>query len=330
MHNAALIDEQTGETLLLWAVLTESPRFQNTVTSEPIDIGRVGGAVEALGDHIHFEPAMLDVALDLTGHPGRPAGTIGGEGYDVEQYNKLVDFSNRKTTFSYVSYLFVNQRAMSDTVHPGLTFSFLALTDFHPIKGRKGINIIGARLRFQSVVITEDGDTINDPDEAYDHGEQALRQVESTWNFIKASIVGMVGAGLLLGGVGTAFAMLGAAAAGVVAGAFVGSVLGRLFTSTGSVPRQRFKTEIEGQLFEFELRSNTQHDFVTFSMSHVLEGEYLVRERRITYGEDLLAGVTHWSTRGLHIAALDPTQQEIAVTTENLGRTVYLFVVKEI
>jgi hypothetical protein len=322
MHNAALKDEQTGEILQLWAVVSESPRFPNTVTSEPIDVGSSGGRLDArvLGDSIHHEPMVLDVVVDLTGDPGRAMGSVGGRGYEIEQYNKLVDFSNRNTTFTYISYLFINQSALSDEVQPGLNFQFLVMTNFKPIKGgKRPINIIGARLQLQSVVITHGGQPITDPDEAYDYGEQQLRYNEDMAKWSAFSWFTFAGAmiGSAFGPVGT---LIGAGI-GAVVGAVVPYV-GSLFTATGSVPRQIFTTEINGKTFAFELRSNTAHDFVTFSMAY--DGTDLVRERRITYGEDLLAGVVDPSVRGLHIVALDPTQQETSVTTENLGRTVQL------
>jgi hypothetical protein len=323
-HNAVIKDEQSGEILMLWAVISESPRFPNTVTSEPIDIGSSGGRLDArvLGDHIHHEPMPLTVVVDLTGDPGRSMGSVGGAGYEIEQYNKLVDFSNRNTTFTYVSYLFVNQSALSDEVVPGLNFQFLAMTNFKPIKGgRRPTNIIGARLQFQSVVITHGGQPITDPDSAYSYEDQRLRNTDTLIQFGAWQTGGFFGGmiGSIFGPIGT---LIGA---GI--GVVVGYAIGSLFTATGSVPRQLFTTEINGKPFDFELRSNTEHNFVTFSM--VYDGTDLVRERRITYGEDLLAGVVHPSVRDLHIAALDPSQQETSVTTENLGRTVQLIVFEE-
>ncbi len=324
MHNAVLRDEQSGETLQLWAVVSESPRFPNTVTSEPIDVGSSGGRLDArvLGDNLHHEPMVLDVVVDLTGDPGGSEGSVGGRGYEIEQYNKLVAFSNRNTTFTYVSYLFVNQSALSDEVQPGLNFEFLAMTNFKPIKGgRRPTNIIGARLQLQSVVITSGGVPITDPDSAYSYGDQALRNATDLAQFFAwqtgAFIGGMIGS--IFGPIGT---LIGAAI-----GAVVGYAVGSLFTATGSVPRQTFTTEIDGVPFDFELRSNAENGFVTFSMAY--EGISLVRERKICYAEDLLSGVVHPSVRGLHIAALDPSRQEISVTTENLGRTVQLIVFQE-
>jgi|GEM_PF-3355541 len=324
-YNAAIRDEQSGEVLLVWAVTSEAPRFCNDVTGEPIDTKKTGGVLNArvLADHIHHKPLEFTIIVDLIGGPGGVEGAVGGPGYDVEQYSKLVDFSNRDTTYSYTSYTIIGSSPRGETVQPGLVYPFLAMTDFSPIKsaGGKGKNILGGTIKFQSVVITYGGEAITDPDVAYGRGKVDLR-VEFIWDTILWEAGGFVGAaiGMALGG------PLGALI-GAVVGVVVGTVLGSLDVQTGSVPRQTFTTEINGTDFEFELRSNPDHDIVTFSMSY--EGTDLVREQRVVYGVNLLAGVTHRAVEGLHIIPLDPSGSTDEVTCENLGRTVHLFVFQE-
>jgi len=256
-------------------------------------------------------------------------GAVGGPGYEVEQYNKLVDFSNRDTTFTYTSYIFVGQSPRGETVAPGLEFPFLAIAEFSPVKGGgKGFNIIGARLKFQSVVVTYGNTPISDPDVAYGNdSERKLNLVHAGTTVIwQASTFAGATIGSLFGPIGT---LIGAGI-GAIIGLIVGSAAseGSLAVETGSIPRQVFNTEIGGTTFTFELRSNPEYEIVTFSMSY--EETDLVREQRVVYGMDLLAGVVHPSVNGLHIVPMDPSDQEDEVTTENLGRTVQLIVFREV
>jgi len=328
-YNAVLRDEQSGETLLLWAVTSESPRFTNDVTGEPIDTKKTGGHLNAqvLGDHIHHKPLEFTALADLVGGPGGVEGAVGGPGYDVEQLNKLTDFSNRDTTFSYTSYTLIGSSPRGETIQPGLTYPFLAMTDFQPVKsaGGKGQNIIGATIKFQSVVITYGGNVITDPDVAYGHSEERDLSLEFIRDFMLLDLMALAGAAaatILFAATGPIGILIGA---GI--GALIGNFLGSLAVKTGSVPRQLFTTEIAGIPFDFELRSNPDYDIVTFSMSY--EGTDLVREQRVVYGVNLLAGVTHRIVHGLHIVPLDPSSSTDEVTCENLGRTVHLMVFQE-
>ncbi len=325
-HNAMIRDEQSGETLLLWAVTSESPRFTNQITGEPIDTKKTGGHLNArvLADHIHHEPLEFTAIVDLTGGPGGVEGAVGGPGYDVEQLNKLTDFSNRHTTFSYTSYTLIGDSPRGENVRPGLTYPFLGLAEFRAIKaaGGKGENIIGATVKFQSVVITYGGQAITDPDVAYGNTDERDLSIEFGLERGYGRLGALLGAfvGSSIGGpIGT---LIGAAI-----GTAVGTVVGALVVQTGSVPRQLFTTEIDGIPFDFELRSNPDHGIVTFSMSY--EGTDLVREQRVMYGMNLLSGVTHRIVHGLHIVPLDPSGSTDEVTCENLGRTVHLLVFQE-
>jgi hypothetical protein len=328
-YNAMLKDEQSGETLQLWAVLSESPAFKNTISGEPIDTRQTGGRLtqKILNDHIHHEALELSITVDLVGGPGGVEGSVGGPGYEVEQYNKLVDFVNRDTTFAYTSYIFVNSSPRGDTVIPGLVFPFLGMAEFIPVKEvGKGSNIIGARIKFQSVVVTYGGQLITDPDVAYGTGQGSL---QTTF----AQSVGAFQFGFQLGAgigavIGSIFGPIGTLIGAGIGGFFGGGIaVGTVPVNTGSVPRQIYDIDIGDHTFTVELRSNPEYDIVTFGLA--LEGEDLVRERRITYGLDLLAGVTHSSVYGMHIVPLDPSGHEDAVTTENLGRTVHLVVFQE-
>ena len=324
-YNAVIRDEQTDETLFLWAVTSESARFTNNITGEPIDTKKTGGHLNArvLADHIHHEPLSFTAVVDLAGGPGGIAGSVGGPGYDVEQLNKLTDFSNRDTTFSYTSYTLIGASPRGETVQPGLTYPFLAMEEFHPIKaaGGKGENIIGATIKFKSVVITYGGDVISDSDVAYGHSEERDLDLEFTGETVGGRVGAIAGAAI-----GSSFGPIGTLI-GAGVGWIVGSFLGNLVTKTGSVPRQLFTTEIDGVPFDFELRSNPDHDIVTFSMSY--EGADLIREQRVMYGVNLLAGVTHRIVHGLHIVPLDPSGSTDEVTCENLGRIVHLMVFQE-
>jgi len=324
MHNAILEDEKTGEKIKLWAVLSEKLRFPNKLTSQPIDIN-TQDTNRALADHIHHEPMTLDVVLDLVGEPGE------SEGYEIEQYNKLVDFSNRDTTFKWTSYMFVNQTGYSQIVQPGLTIGGLGMTEFSAIKSnKKPINIIGARLKFQAVVFTEGGKAV-DSEEVWDRGRQSLDDTGvSPWDLF--STAGGAAAGYAAGAAAVAAGMsvgwaiaIGAGAAVLATGAV--SLLGSLPTMVGSVPYQRFVARVDGKDFEFWLRSNEDFNFVTFAIAH--DGVPIINERRVVYGEDLLAGTTAPVLRGLHIVPLDPSGHENTVTPENLGRSVKLWVLKE-
>jgi len=333
MHNAILRDEQTGEVLLLWAVLTETPSFTNEITGEPLDVGKrqYSSSAQILADGIHHEPFTLDVTLDLTGDPGEEAGSVGGAGYEIEQFNRLSDFINRTTSYSYVSYIFANQTAHTATMLPGLTIRGLGLTGFRAVKGlpAKAINVIGAQLSFQSFVFTQGGETIS-PDEFWDRGAAGLEELEDGEEVQIVAAAGIVGslAGMLAAAAGVAFwpaVAIGVGAAVLVAGA--GSFLGRLPVARGSLPYQGFTTEIDGKDYDFRLRANDDYDFVTLSMAY--QGEYLVYEKRVTYGEDLLSGVVDSAVRNLHIIPLDPSGACSDVTPDNLGREVRLYAYKE-
>jgi len=331
-YNAMIRDEQTGEALLVWAVTSESPRFVNDVTGEPIDTKKTGGILDSnvLGDHIHHKPLEFTIMADLVGGPGGIEGSVGGPGYDVEQYNKLVAFSNRDTTFSYTSYTLIGGSPRGESAQPGLTFPFLAMTEFYPVKsaGGKGENIIAATIKFQSVVITYGRDVIYDPDVAYGRGERDLRRefVEDATIYTAAATAGLY-AGLEVGALAIGALTIPGWIVGLLLGAAAGTFIGSLDIQTGSVPRQQFTTEIDGVPFDFELRSNPEHDIVTFSMSY--EGTDLVREQRVIYGVNLLAGVTHRIVHGLHIIPLDPSGSTDEVTCSNLGRAVQLMVLQQ-
>jgi len=328
MHNAILEDEQTGEKVLLWAVLSEKLRFPNKISSEPIEITSqdVG---KALADHIHHEPLILDVVADFVGEPGVQGA--GGPGYEIEQYNKLANFSNRDTTFKWTSYMFVQQTAYSQIIQPGLAIGGLGMAEFSAIKSnKKPINIIGARIRFQSIVFTGGGHPV-DSEDVWDRGRQSLDDTGvSPWDLFSAAAgtyAGyMAGAAAVAAGISAGWAIaIGAGVAVLATGAV--SVLGSLPTMVGSVPYQRFVTRVDGKDLEIGLRSNEDFGIVTFSVGY--NGELLINERRVVYGEDLLAGNTSSVLRGLHIVPLDPSGHETVVTPENLGRSVKLWVLKE-
>jgi len=316
-YNAIITDEQTGDQILLWAVLSEKLRFTNEITSEPIDT-RGSTPAKQIGDNIHFNPLEVDITVDLTGDPGVAFGSLGGAGYELVQHQKLADFMNRKTTFSYQSFLFANQTSDGMNITPGIPTYFLALEEYEAVKGtttRNGeTNIIGARIKFKSVVFTDEhGDPYNSPDDAYAYGEQQLMQY----------IGGQTLTTLLMGGAGAAIGFAIGGPIGALIGAGIG-IIGSLFVNTGSVPRQLYQTRINGVLFDIELRTNEAGEFCTFSFGR--RGVWFVRERPIEYGEDLLAGVVDESVRGLHIGAIGLTED---VTPDTLGKTVGLVVLSE-
>jgi len=330
-YNAIVKDEQTGEILKLWATLTEDVDFPNTITGEPLDLKPAQGTASQLAEHIHHEPMTLDITADLTGDPGKRAGALGGAGYELEQYNRLVAFVNRTTTFAYTSLLFVNQTPTSDAVVPGLTMEGLGLADFSAVKGNgRPQNIIAARIKFQSIVFTIGGQPVSPP-VAWDRGRQKLDEAVAWWVTAGALAGGAaagVAAAILAAGAGATVGW--AVALGIAGGLAVTGFLswiGSLIVGQGSVPYQSFITEIAGQDFAFELRSNDSAGFCTFSMG--VNGQWLVRERKVLVGEDLLVGVVHPAARGLHIIPCACGGASIAATPETLGRTVQLGVFQE-
>ena len=110
-HNAVIEDLQTGEKLLLWAVVSEKMQYLNEISDEPIDLPAsafsypdqdisADQARNALAENIEFKPLKLSIQADLTGDPGKAISGPGGAGYDIEQYSKLQSFVNRVTVFA--------------------------------------------------------------------------------------------------------------------------------------------------------------------------------------------------------------------------------------
>lgn len=330
MYNAILKDEQTGEILKVRWVLTERAQFPNTITSEPIDIGKQGGRLNSrvLADNIKHLPMKLDVTLDLQGDPG--GSGVGGAGYELEQYLKLVEFSNRDTTFTWMSFLFTNQSPTSETTVAGLPFEFMGMGRFEALKGNRGSNIIGARLSFQSVVVSHGGTLITDPDEAYGETQVRERQADdlSGW-MIFAGVV--MAAAALVTGAGLAAAFAAAIISGIGAGAVQAAPTGsnsQLPVTRGSVPRQQYRCRItaaDATEFRFELRSNVEQDFCTFSMA--VGPEYIVQERVLRYGMDVLWGCTHEAVQGIQIVPLCYADTVHEVTPDTLGKDVQLVVI---
>jgi hypothetical protein len=316
-YNAIITDEQSGDYILVWAVNSERLRFTNEITSEPIDT-RGSTPSKEIADNIHFNPLEIDITVDLTGDPGVAFGSLGGAGYELIQHQKLCEFVNRKTTFSYQSFLFANQTANGMNIQPGIPTYFLAMAEYEAVKGtttRGGAtNIIGARIKFQSVVYTdESGNAYTSPDDAYSYGEQEMSEylAGQAWTAIGAGLVGGA-VGMILGG-----------PIGMLIGMGI-AIVGALSIATGSVPRQSYSVRINGLLYDVELRTNEAGQFCTFSFGR--RGVWFVRERPIEYGEDLLAGVVDPACAGLHIGAIGMVED---VTPETLGRTVGLIVLSE-
>jgi hypothetical protein len=305
MHNAILEDEQTGEKVLLWAVLSERITFPNDLPDQPIDTDTAATDV-ALAENINHEPLELDVIADFVGEPGNQGQ--GGPGYEMEQYNKLAAFSNRDSTFKWTSYIFVHQTSYSQIVQPGLVIGGLGIKKFEAMKGNtKPINIIGAKINFRSVVFTADGDEISS-DAAYSRGRQSMDGVSQD----------------------DATAATGAATASMDATAATGAAtasMGAISPVTGSVPYQWFTVRIDGKDISFWLRGNDVAGYVTYGVAY--NNVMLVDQRRLVYAEDMFAGVTASALRGLHVLPLDTSGKETDVTTDNLGRAVKLYVFKE-
>lgn len=296
MHNAVLEDERNGDQLLLWAILSEKMVFPNSLTSEPVDIGKQTVS-RAIADAIHHEPMTLNVVADFVGEPGNTGQ--GGPGYEMEQYNKLVDFSNRDTTFKWTSYIFVQQTSYSQIVQPGLVIGGLGMSKFEAVKGKDtAINIIGGRIDFQSIVFTEGGNPVSS-EEVHDRGRQVLKRIAKAalWplRILTASINGV--------------------AKGVIS------------LATGSVPYQTFTVRLGGKDIDFWLRGNDDTGYVTYGVAY--NGNMVVDQRLLVYAEDMFDGVTCSALRGLHVIPLDVSDHETEVTTENLGRTVELYVFEE-
>jgi len=328
-HNAVLEDEQTGETLMLWAITSEKLQFKNKLTGKPIEVkGESPAKKMQEADNLHHEPMTLKVIADLVGDPAESGP--GGPGYEIEQYNKLVSFSNRDTTFKWTSYMFVQQAEYTQIIQPGLVIAGLGMANFSALKSnRKSINIIGANIDFQSIVFTSGGDAV-DSETAWDRGNQDLDTSAGPGNLFAAA--GGVAAGILAGAAAVAAGwalapVIAVAAAVTLVVTGVIAFIGWLASAIGSVPYQRFTTRIDGKDIDFWLRSNEEYDIVTMSVAY--DGEFLVRERRVVYAEDLLQGITAPALRGLYILPLDPSDTEVAVTPENLGRTVHLCVFKD-
>lgn len=329
-YNAILKDEQTGEMIKLRFVISERLRFPNTITSEPIDIGKTGGRFNSrvLADNIKHLPMVLDVTLDLQGDPG--GSGFGGEGYELEQHQKLVAMSNRDTTFTYTSFLYTKQTPTSETTVAGMPIEFLGMANYEALKGgNKGINIIGGRLRFQSVVVSFGGELIQDPDVAYGAHETALREADLTGQGIIGTTLALLAAAIAV----ALSAPLWGVAAAVAAGYAVGSwavqgiqSAGEVPIATGSLPRQIHRMVLGTNEFEVELRANIEHELVTFSLKY--RDTYVVQERVLRYAQNILYGITHSSVAGLSIVPLCYSDTVHEVTPDTLGKTVQLVVLE--
>jgi len=322
-HNAIIEDEKTGEQLLLWAVMSEKMAYKNKVSDEPIDTSTqmFSNPERVLGDHMEFKPLVLTVTAELTGDPGRHVQDPGGAGYDIEQYSKLQDFVNRVTTFAYTSYLFVDSTEYRDFSQPGLRIGGLAMTGFEPVKGgRRGVNMIGARITFQSVVTTQGGGT-SGGGSIWHRGQQEPEPVEEdTWaNDMSKYQASFYDPTLEEDSTVRALRNLGLSQEQGL------SYVGRFRVLKPF--NQDFFVTLEGTEYTLELRENTRKGFFTFGLAREETPE--ISQRKITYGEDLLAGVDDPIIARYHLVALDLSGKEDRVTPDNLGRTVHLYLLQE-
>ena len=327
-HNAIIEDLQTGEKLLLWAVISEKPQYLNEISDEPMDLGHSEGSQalndklirNALAENIEFKPLRLSIQADLTGDPGKAISGPGGAGYDIEQYSKLQSFVNRVTVFAYTSYLFVNSTSYHDFSQPGLRITGLGMSKFEAIKGGgRALNIIGAKIEFQSIVLGASSGEM-DWDDVWDYGEFDVSDADTT-------VAQDEDGNAVIASTDTEGNVTGKAYPLAVNYVPQHNVVAIKKFSTLAPVNQQFSLEIEGATYTFRTRKNLRNGFATLAIHRGTTA--VIEERKIVYGEDLLEGTNDPRLTKYHLLPLDPTGKESIATPDNLGKTVHLYLIKE-
>ncbi|NGP45963.1 hypothetical protein G4V62_13775 [Bacillaceae bacterium SIJ1] len=86
----------------------------------------------------------------------------------------------------------------------------------------------------------------------------------------------------------------------------------------------RFDTEIQGEVFTFEIHYNGDYDFFTFDL--LKNEQIIILGEKIVYGRPLFESLSDIRLPKSIITPLDPSGEENEITYDNFTETVKLFV----
>lgn len=84
----------------------------------------------------------------------------------------------------------------------------------------------------------------------------------------------------------------------------------------------RFDMQLQDMTFTFEVHYNSEYDFFTIDL---YRGETYITTEKIVYGQSLFQNALHLDVPPILIVPYDLTEQEPRVTYENLGVSVFLY-----
>lgn len=90
----------------------------------------------------------------------------------------------------------------------------------------------------------------------------------------------------------------------------------------------RFDMALADELFTFEVNYNDRFDFFTIDIEK--DGEPLVHGQKVSLNRPLFSSLNDERLPKVYIIPLDESGEQIRVTYENLGDTVFLFVGEDV
>lgn len=88
----------------------------------------------------------------------------------------------------------------------------------------------------------------------------------------------------------------------------------------------RFEVELRGEIFEFEIHYNAEHDFFTIDIFK--NNEVLAHGEKLVYGQTLFSGIADTRFPKVDIIPRDESGNETMITFDNFCKTVFLEVIE--